>query len=112
MTDLLVVKGPPAIRVNTNGDERLKAATHCVTSLGKKQKHVAFHPLARIIRDTGNLVLSWRDGLTESEREDKVRVEERIQILAARMQNVREPLDFFGVFGLPSKCLLTWMIGH
>ncbi|KAK0648910.1 acyl transferase/acyl hydrolase/lysophospholipase [Cercophora newfieldiana] len=88
MTDLLV-QGPPAIRVTT-GDGRVKASTHCAPSAGKKQgaqKHVAFQPLTKIIRDTGNLVLSWRDGLTESEREDKARVEERMQILAARMQN-------------------------
>jgi TAG lipase / steryl ester hydrolase / phospholipase A2 / LPA acyltransferase len=90
MTDLLV-HGPPAIRVTTAGDGRLKAQTPCAPSLGKRQepqKRVAFQPLAKIIRDTGNLVLSWRDGLTESEREDKARVEERMQILAIRMQNV------------------------
>jgi TAG lipase / steryl ester hydrolase / phospholipase A2 / LPA acyltransferase len=90
MSDLLV-QGPPAIRVITAGDGRLKTATQCAPSAGKKQgsqKHVAFQPLVRIIRDTGNLILSWRDGLNESERQDKTRAEERMQILAARMQNV------------------------
>lgn len=114
MTDLLV-QGPPAIRVTTTGDSRLKATTQCAPSAGKKQgqqKH-AFQPLARIIRDTGNLVLSWRDGLNESEREDKARAEERMQILAARMQNVgflvaRLPAGSRSSFGF---CLML-MIGH
>ncbi|KAK0724667.1 acyl transferase/acyl hydrolase/lysophospholipase [Lasiosphaeris hirsuta] len=91
MTDLFV-HGPPAIRVSNTSDSKLKLSTQVSTSSFKKkqskpQKHVTFQPLTRIIRDTGNLVLSWRDGLTESEREDKRRVEERMQILAARMEN-------------------------
>lgn len=92
MTDLLV-QGPPSIRVSTTGDGRLKTPTQGTSSAKKlkPQKQVTFQPLAKIIRDTGNLVLSWRDGLTQSEREDKARVEERMQILAARMQNVRAP---------------------
>jgi len=91
MTDLLV-QGPLAIRVTTTGDGRMKAPIQGASSGKKKpkqQKQVTFQPLTKIIRNTGNLVLSWRDGLTESEREDKARVEERMQILAARMQNVR-----------------------
>ncbi|KAK4445067.1 putative lipase [Podospora aff. communis PSN243] len=89
MADLLV-HGSSAIRVAATGDGRLKSPSQCAPSLGRRQepqKHVAFHPLARIIRDTGNLVQSWRDGLTGSQREDKAKVEERMQILAARMQN-------------------------
>ncbi|KAK0611023.1 acyl transferase/acyl hydrolase/lysophospholipase [Immersiella caudata] len=96
MADLLV-HGPPAIRVTTAGDGRSKAQTPCAPSRGKRQepqKRVAFHPLAKIIRDTGNFVLSWRDGLTESEREDKARVEERMQILAARMQNATSLMEW------------------
>ncbi|KAK5659194.1 hypothetical protein OQA88_1285 [Cercophora sp. LCS_1] len=89
MTDLLI-HGPSAIRAGPAPNGQLKASSHGIASAKKKlkpQKQVTFQPLARIIRDTGNLVLSWRDGLTESEREDKQRVEERMQILAARMQN-------------------------
>lgn len=86
MSDLLV-QGPSALRVAVPGDGR---------PAGKKQaqKHVAFQPLVKIIRDTGNLVLSWRDGLSESEREGKARMEERMQILAARMQNATTLADW------------------
>jgi len=91
MNDLLV-QGPPAIRLTAAGDGQLKTPAHFAPLGGKttpkSRKHVTFHPLAKILRDTGNRVLSWRDGLTESEREEKARVEERMQILAARMQNV------------------------
>ncbi|KAK1832924.1 acyl transferase/acyl hydrolase/lysophospholipase [Podospora conica] len=58
-----------------------------VYSASPPPKRVAFWPLARIIKNTGNVVSAWRDGLTESEREDKRRTEERMQILAARMQH-------------------------
>lgn len=57
-------------------------------STSPSPKRVAFWPLATIIMNTGNVVSSWRDGLTESEREDKRRTDERMQILAARMQHV------------------------
>ncbi|KAK3346148.1 acyl transferase/acyl hydrolase/lysophospholipase [Lasiosphaeria hispida] len=86
------VHGPPAIRVSNSSDSKLRLPTQSSTSSFKKKqqkppKHVTFQPLTKIIRNTGNLVLSWRDGLTESEREDRRRVEERMQILAARMEN-------------------------
>lgn len=44
--------------------------------------------LTRIFRDTNNLILSLRDGLCASERENRRRVEERKTILASRMHNV------------------------
>ena len=47
--------------------------------------------LSKIVRDANNYVLSWRDGLSESERSDRERIEERKQILAARMHNVSGP---------------------
>jgi hypothetical protein len=43
---------------------------------------------SRIIRETNNLILSLRDGLSVSERENRRHVEERKTILAARMHNV------------------------
>lgn len=51
--------------------------------------HAATLSVIKVARGMGNLVLSWRDGLAESEREDRRRTEERKQILAVRMQNVR-----------------------
>ncbi|EAQ83092.1 hypothetical protein CHGG_10910 [Chaetomium globosum CBS 148.51] len=41
--------------------------------------------VTRFIQSAGDLALSWRDGLTVSEREEKKWREERKQILAARM---------------------------
>jgi TAG lipase/steryl ester hydrolase/phospholipase A2/LPA acyltransferase len=59
---------------------------------GGKRKQTAGYPLSKLIRGSHNLVLSLRDGLTESEREDHRRTEERKAILVARMQNVRAHL--------------------
>lgn len=53
------------------------------------QKHAATPSVLKVVRGMGSLVLSWRDGLAGSEREDRRRSEERKQILAVRMQNVR-----------------------
>ncbi|KAK4162383.1 putative lipase [Cladorrhinum sp. PSN259] len=91
MTDLFV-HGPPVIRVNNGDDGKLKP---CKKSEPQKLKHcksqthlhAPIQPLSKILRHAGNLVLSWKDGLTGSEREDKRRLEERMQILAARMHN-------------------------
>ncbi|KAH6847099.1 acyl transferase/acyl hydrolase/lysophospholipase [Chaetomium sp. MPI-CAGE-AT-0009] len=41
--------------------------------------------VTRLLQGAGNLALSWRDGLTASDREEKRWKEERKQILAARM---------------------------
>lgn len=49
--------------------------------------HAPSH-VSRLVQGAGNAVLAWRDGLSESERADRKRVEERKQILAARMQHV------------------------
>ncbi|OIW22695.1 patatin-domain-containing protein, partial [Coniochaeta ligniaria NRRL 30616] len=46
-------------------------------------------PLSKIIRGTNNLILSLRDGLTESEREKRRLTAERKAILRARIQNAR-----------------------
>ncbi|KAK3690302.1 acyl transferase/acyl hydrolase/lysophospholipase [Podospora appendiculata] len=90
MSDLLRC-GPPVIRVNSGGDPKFKSPAPLETSALKKrnrtQKRATIQPVSRIVRDVGNVFLSWRDGLTESEREHQRRTEERMQILAARMQN-------------------------
>ncbi len=44
--------------------------------------------LSKLIHDANSFILTWRDGLSESERSDRQRKEERKQILAARMHNV------------------------
>jgi len=87
MNDILV-HGNSAIRVSGASDGSLRTPSAPPARRSKPQKHVSFQPLVRIVQDTRNLVLSWRDGLSESEREDKTRIEERMQILAARMHNV------------------------
>ncbi|KAK4108310.1 patatin-domain-containing protein [Canariomyces notabilis] len=52
----------------------------------RSQQRAPFH-LFKLIREANNLILSWRDGLTESQREARRKAEEQMQILAARMQN-------------------------
>jgi len=82
---------PPIIRVNSVRDKASPPSQRCSTPkkpAKKPQKKAALPPIARLIHDTSNLLLSLRDGLTESEREQKRRTEERMQILAARMHNV------------------------
>ncbi|KAK4457164.1 acyl transferase/acyl hydrolase/lysophospholipase [Cladorrhinum samala] len=91
MTDLFV-HGPPAIRVNVGDDGKPKSSKKVDLQKPKHKKSqthmkAPIQPLTQILRTASSLVLSWRDGLTESEREDKRRTEERMQILAARMQN-------------------------
>ncbi|KAK3384826.1 acyl transferase/acyl hydrolase/lysophospholipase [Podospora didyma] len=88
MADLLV-QGPPAIRVSSGADGRLKTPTLAPGSSLKKRntQHAPFQSLSKAVRDASNILLSWRDGLNESEREDKRILEERMQILAARMHN-------------------------
>ncbi|KAK4124326.1 patatin-domain-containing protein [Parathielavia appendiculata] len=55
----------------------------------RKKKHHGHGPshVSRLVQSAGNVVLSWRDGLSWSEREERRKKEERMQILAARMQN-------------------------
>ncbi|KAH8906460.1 patatin-domain-containing protein [Coniochaeta sp. PMI_546] len=72
---------------SSDGKKQVDQSLLC--SLSSKQSQSAGHPLSRIIRGTNNLVLSLRDGLTESEREDRRRTEERKAILRARIQNAR-----------------------
>ncbi|KAK0716691.1 acyl transferase/acyl hydrolase/lysophospholipase [Apiosordaria backusii] len=98
MTNLLL-RGPPLIQVNSGEDGKLKASkSKRPEPLRLKKKtphpHRSIPPLTKIVRNASNLVLSWRDGLTESEREDKRRMEERMQILAARMHNATSLNDW------------------
>jgi TAG lipase / steryl ester hydrolase / phospholipase A2 / LPA acyltransferase len=95
MPDLLL-HGPPVIRLNSGPDNKLKLASQPPTPASKKknkqtQRYSVLQPVSKIIRDASNYMLSWRDGLNGSEREDRRRAEERMQILAARMQNVSWP---------------------
>ncbi|KAK4180944.1 putative lipase [Triangularia setosa] len=96
MTDLLV-HGSPLIQVNSGEDRRLKRSKRPEPLKLKKKTahpHSSIPPFTKLVRDASNLVLSWRDGLTESEREDKRRTEERMQILAARMHNATSLQDW------------------
>ena len=58
----------------------------------KVEKRVTFRPFSKLMRSAGNYVLSWRDGLTESERENKRRIEERMRFLEDVMHNVCTPV--------------------
>lgn len=65
----------------------------CRSSSIKKQhqcqpRNGALDSISRAIRGANNLVLSLRDGLSELERENKRKQEERKQILSLRMKNV------------------------
>ncbi|KAK3496241.1 acyl transferase/acyl hydrolase/lysophospholipase [Neurospora crassa] len=96
MTDLLV-HGPPGVRVSPGGPDgsdcgTQKASPQTLTSALKKrnskvEKRVTFRPFSKLMRSAGNYVLSWRDGLTESERENKRRIEERMRFLEDVMHN-------------------------
>ncbi|KAK3361979.1 acyl transferase/acyl hydrolase/lysophospholipase [Lasiosphaeria ovina] len=98
MTDLLI-HGPPVIRVSSGADGKLKTPVEASTSAStlkkkKKTQHAPVQPLTKVVRDASSILLSWRDGLTESERESKRRTEERMQILAARMQGATTMQDW------------------
>ncbi|ORY70311.1 acyl transferase/acyl hydrolase/lysophospholipase, partial [Pseudomassariella vexata] len=55
---------------------------------GSKQiRNSAVQPLSRALKSVGDIVLSIKDGLTEAEREERRLLEERKQILAARLHN-------------------------
>ncbi|GAB1317378.1 Lipase 5 [Madurella fahalii] len=87
MTDLLL-HAPHIVQVSTLGSW-LKPPPKPQPVKPKKEpkdQHAPFQ-LSKLIRDANNRILSWRDGLSQSEREDRRRTEERAQILAARMQN-------------------------
>lgn len=84
------IHGPSLLQVNDGQDAISQPALpSALKKKGKPKKPVLVQPLTRVIRDASNILLSLRDGMTESEREGRRRVEERMQILAARMQNVR-----------------------
>lgn len=54
-------------------------------------RNAAIDTISRAIKGANNLVLSLRDGLSEMERENRRKQEERKQILSLRMKNVRLP---------------------
>ncbi|KAK4186301.1 putative lipase [Podospora australis] len=97
MTDLLM-NGPPVIRVNSGEDFKFNRSPrkpeHHKPKKKKAVTHSPIQPLSKIVRHASNLMLSWRDGLTESEREEKRQTEERMQILAARMHNATTLKDW------------------
>lgn len=102
MTNFML-HGIPLIWVNSGQDAKSRhtdqlSVLPSALKKAKSQKPLVLQPFSRAIRDVSSLVLSWRDGMTESEREDKRRIEERMQILAARMQNVR-PCSMFSLIG-------------
>ncbi|KAK4152210.1 acyl transferase/acyl hydrolase/lysophospholipase [Chaetomidium leptoderma] len=90
MPDLLL-HGPRTIHVNTAELSSRVPPLLDPTKFRRKKKGDSHgpSPVSRLVQSAGNFVLSWRDGLTELEREDKRRDEERRQILAARMQHAR-----------------------
>jgi hypothetical protein len=71
-----------------SGDGRKQGDQAMICASSSKLRQSSEHPLSRIIRGTNNLVLSLRDGLTESEREERRRTEEHKAILRARIQTV------------------------
>ncbi|KAK4208155.1 putative lipase [Rhypophila decipiens] len=89
----LIVHGPSLFGINNGQDAKPRHGSYqqalpsMLKKKGKSHTPLLAQPLSRAIRDASNVLLSWRDGTTESEREDRRRVEERMQILAARMQN-------------------------
>ncbi|KAL2129102.1 hypothetical protein VTI74DRAFT_8219 [Chaetomium olivicolor] len=78
MSDLLV-HGP--------GSPRLASPISPAKLRRRLSKGHGSSQLSRLVRGANDVVLSWQDGLSEEEREDKRRTEERKQILAARMQS-------------------------
>ncbi|KAL2264165.1 hypothetical protein VTK26DRAFT_1283 [Humicola hyalothermophila] len=64
------------------------------TSQDQRQQKLGPFRLSRVIRRANNTVLSWRDGLSESEREQRKGTEEMIEILTARMLNAETYRDW------------------
>lgn len=89
MSDLLL----PNLPVYPEKRPKTPNPTTVASKQKQSQKTSSTRPLSRLVRGVNNRVLFWRDGLAESEREDRRRTEERKQILAARMGNVWLPLS-------------------
>ncbi|KAK4142892.1 acyl transferase/acyl hydrolase/lysophospholipase [Dichotomopilus funicola] len=97
MPDLLVHR-PHGVQTPAAAEAGAKAPARPDQARGlrrrkKSQDHGQSH-VVRLARSVGNLALTWRDGLTASERENKRRKEERKQILAARMQSAQRAQDW------------------
>ncbi|KAK4100409.1 patatin-domain-containing protein [Parathielavia hyrcaniae] len=87
MPDVLLYKHHPGRAINAESSSRAPQLSG--PSKSRRKKHHDHGPsnLSRLVQSAGNVVLSWRDGLSSSEREAKRRREERMQILAARMEH-------------------------
>jgi TAG lipase / steryl ester hydrolase / phospholipase A2 / LPA acyltransferase len=100
MDDLLVPK-VPTIRVRAaEVDSRTKSKPLRIATEPPTTQQVALGTLSRAVKGANNLLLSLRDGLNESERQQQRNVDERKQILALRMKNV-------GSLLFPSRTLQT-----
>lgn len=87
MNDLLHVF--PSLRLVPSAAPGATAASPESPKLLKRKRSILFdNPVSKILRGANRTVRSFRDGLTELEREDRRKAEERKQILALRMKNV------------------------
>ncbi|TDZ19088.1 Lipase 4 [Colletotrichum sidae] len=95
MNDVLInpVHSLPAIRPKSSAAPGPPSLKTCRSSSAKKSqqqqqpRNFALDSISRAIKGANNLVLTLRDGLTELERENKRKQEERRQILSLRMKN-------------------------
>ncbi|OLN96958.1 Lipase 4-like protein 1 [Colletotrichum chlorophyti] len=92
MNDVLLnsVHSRPAIRVKPAAPPvSLKSGRSSSTKKQHQQTptNIALDSITRAIKGANNLVLSLRDGLSELERENRRKQEERKQILSVRMKN-------------------------
>jgi TAG lipase / steryl ester hydrolase / phospholipase A2 / LPA acyltransferase len=85
MTQLLL----PALRITSvpASDEprRNPPPKATAAAVARPIRKLAVQPWSRAVRSAGNLLLYFKDGLTDSEREMQRVVEERKQVLAARL---------------------------
>lgn len=88
----------PAVRVKSSSPSGPSASTKPgrPSSIKKQQPptplNAAFDSISRAIKGANSLVLSLRDGLSELERENRRKKEERRLVLSIHMKNVRLPL--------------------
>lgn len=86
MTNLVL----PSLRIASTSSSSGKTRSKCLSpkrGQSKQIRNTAIEPLSRAIKGAGNIILSLKDGLTESERDEQRALEERKQILSARLQN-------------------------
>lgn len=87
MADLLVQTRPvPGIHVKP-----AKIISRSSTkSISKQPEHVGVvETVQKALKEANSVWLSWKDGLTEYEREQSRLLEERRQVLCQRMKTVR-----------------------